>query len=71
MAKFSRQISRTGSNPIDLSTFVTTAFIYCEVLALQLKDTGLHDLVNSNPKALSEDEIIWTLKTKLWSIKAK
>ena len=29
-----------------------------------MKVTCLHDLVDRKPKALSADEIIWTLKTK-------
>ena len=36
-----------------------------------MKAAGLHNLVVSNPKALSADEIIRTLKTKLWSLKAQ
>ena len=36
-----------------------------------MKATCLNDLVDSNPKALSADEIIQTRKTKLWSLKAQ
>ena len=38
---------------------------------LQMNSTGLHDLVDRNPKSLSADAIIRTLKTKFWSIKAQ
>ena len=62
-------ISRTISAPIDISTLVDTAFIDCEVLAFHLKTAGLHDLVDIKPKALSADEIIWTLKTKFRYLK--
>ena len=55
MVEMACWISEIGSAPIDLSDLVATAFIDCEVLALQLKATGLHDLVESNPKALSVD----------------
>ena len=63
MAKIAHWISIIGSAPIYLSTLVSTDFIGCEVLALHLKVTGLHDLVKSNPQALSVDNIIQTLKT--------
>ena len=36
-----------------------------------MKAAGLHNLVVSNPKALSADGIIRTLKTKFWSLKAQ
>ena len=55
MAEMARWIIRTGSAHIELSALIATAFIYCEVLAFQLKTTGLHDLVYSNPKVLSAD----------------
>ena len=71
MAKMDRRISGIGSDPIYLSTLVATAFINCKVLALQLKDTGLHDLVDSNTKNLSVDNITRTLKTKFWYLKAQ
>ena len=71
MAKMSRRISGTGSAPIEISTLVSTAFIDCEVLAFHIKNTWLYYLVGSNPKSLSTYEIIKTLKTKLWYIKAK
>ena len=71
MDKMDRQISGTGSAPTDLSTLVTPAFIYCEVLEFYLKDTGLHDLIASNPNPQSADKIIRNLKTKCWSLKAQ
>ena len=71
MSKISHQISGTGSAPVDQYILVVTAFIYCEVLEVQLKAIGLHDLVDGKPKALSEDEIIRTLKTKLQSLNAQ
>ena len=36
-----------------------------------MKTTAIHDLVYINSKALSADEIIRTLKNKLWYIKAQ
>ena len=50
---------------------VTTAFRDYEVLAFQMNNTGLHDLVYIKPKSLSEDDIIRTLKTKLRCRKAQ
>ena len=67
MAEMACPISGTGSDPIDISTLVVTSFINCEVLAFQVKDTGLYDFVYSKPKALSIDNIIWTLKKNLFS----
>ena len=52
MAKISLCIIGSVSATIDLSTLLATAFIDCEVLFLQMKYIGLHDLVESNPKAL-------------------
>ena len=60
----------TGPAPMDLSISVITSFIECKVNVFQLNYTGLHNLVGNNPKALSIDEIIRTLKTKLRSLKA-
>ena len=71
MAKMACRINRTESNPIDLYTLVATALIYWMFLALQMKNTCLHDLFDSNPKSMSIDDIIWTLKTKLRSLKAQ
>ena len=64
-----RMIRGTEYAPIDLSTLVADAFIYCKVLELKLKSTDLHDLVVSKPQYLSADEIIRTLKNKLRSLK--
>ena len=50
---------------------ITTSFIDCKVLVLNIKATGIHDLVDSIPKALYAYEIIWTLKTKFQSLKAQ
>ena len=69
MDEMACQIKITASAHIGLSTLVSTAFIDYEVLVFQLKHTGLHDLVKSNTKDLYADEIIWTLKTKLRSLK--
>ena len=66
-----RRISVTGSATIYLSTLVATAFMDCKVLAFQMKATGLYDLVESNPKALSTYEIICNLKNKFRSLKAQ
>ena len=71
LAKMTRHISGTESAAINISTQVANDFIDCEVLALQLKDACLHDLVDSNPKALSVYEIIRTLNTKLQSLKTQ
>ena len=71
MAEMDHHITRTGSAPIDLSTLVATDFIYCKVPAFQMNATGLHNLVDRNPKALSSDEIIRTLKTKFHYLKAQ
>ena len=70
MVEISRRISGTGYAPIDLSTLVATAFIDCELISFQMKTTCLNDLVDSNPKALSVDEIIRNLNTKFRSLKA-
>ena len=69
MEEMARRISGTGSTTINLSTLVNTALIDCEVLHFQLKSTELNDMVDSNPKALSADEIIRTLNNKFWSLK--
>ena len=69
MAGMACRTSRIGSATIDLSTLVETAFIDCEVLTFHMKATCLHELVDSNTKALSADSIIRNLKTKLWSLK--
>ena len=37
-------------------------------MAFQLKATGLHELFDRNPKAISEYKIIRTLKTKFQSL---
>ena len=71
MAETACQISGTGSSPIDLPTLVATASVHCEVVSFQLKDTGLHDLVDINPNSLSSNESIHTLKAKFWSLKAQ
>ena len=71
MAKIACRTCRIGSAPIDLSTLFTTTYINCEVLALELKDKGLHDLVDRNPKPLSEDDIIRNLKVKTCPLKAQ
>ena len=62
------RISGTVSDPIDLSTLVSTDFIDCKVMAFQMKAAGLHELVDINYKAISEYKIIWTLKTKFQSL---
>ena len=71
ISKMTRWISKIGSAPIDLSILVVTAFVDCGVLAFRLKATGLYNLVKVNPKSLSTDEIIWTLKTKFWNLNAQ
>ena len=71
MTEMSRRIIGTGTALIDLSTMVTTVFINCEVMDFQQNAKGLQDLVESNPKALSSDNIIRNLKTKSWSLKAQ
>ena len=71
MDEMAHWISGTGSAPIELSTLVTTAFIDYNVLAFQMNATGLQDLVDINIKSLSADEIIWSLNTKFWSVKAQ
>ena len=71
LAKMACRISGTGSSPIDLSTLFATAFIYFNILLFQMKTSGLHDLVEINPKALSVDLIVCILKTKLRSLKTK
>ena len=43
----------------------------CKVLDFHMKDTWLHDVVYSNPKSLSVDEIIRKLKTKFRSLKSQ
>ena len=63
MDEIARRIRIIGSAPIDLPTLVATDFIDCEVLVFHMNATGVHDLVERNPKALSEYEIIWTIKT--------
>ena len=68
MAKMARRIRGTGYAPIDISTLVATDFINFEVLFFQLKDIGLHDIFNSNPKAMSADDIFQNLKTKFRSL---
>ena len=42
-----------------------------KVLAFQTKDAWWHDRVDSNPKSMSVEEIIWTLKNKFCSLKAQ
>ena len=64
-----RRISGTGSTPINISYLVATAFFNLDVLDFQLKATGLHDPVRSNPKALYAVDIIQDLKMKLRSLK--
>ena len=64
------RINGRGSAPIDLYTLVATAFIDSKVLAFHHKYTFLHDMVDSNPKALSAYEIIRTLKTKFRFLEA-
>ena len=71
MTKMACGTSITGYDPIDLYTLAATAFIQCEVLSFYMKTKGLHNLVYSKPKALSTDEIIRTLKTKLQPLKAQ
>ena len=58
------QISGTVSAAIDLVTSLSTEFIDCKVLAFQLNVTDLHELVESNTKAIYEYYIIRTLKIK-------
>ena len=71
MAKMALRISRMGSAPIGLHTLVSTDLIDCKVLDFHPKDTCLNDLVDSDPKALSADYIILTLKTKFLSLEAQ
>ena len=71
MAEMACRISSIVSATIDLSTLVATAFIDCEVLSFQMKDTVLDDLFDINTKALSAYEIIRTLKTKFQYLKAQ
>ena len=71
MVKMDHQISGTGSAPIDIFTLVATEFINWEVLQFHLKATFLHDLVDSNPKALSEDNFYRTIKTKFQYLKVQ
>ena len=68
MDEMARRISGTESAPIDLYTFAATAFIDCEVLQFHMKTKFLNDLFGSNPKAMSVDKIIRTLKNKIWYI---
>ena len=69
MAEMVCWINGTVSAPINLYTLITTDFIDWKVLAFQMKNTGFRDLVYSNPKALSADDIIRTLKTKFRYLK--
>ena len=69
--KYPSQISGTVYDPIDLSTLVATVFIDCKVLDFQMKAKVFHDLVGINPKYMSIDEIIWTLKTKFRSLNSQ
>ena len=50
---------------------VATDFTDCEVLSFQLNATSLNGLVDSNPKSLSADDILWTFKAKFWSLKVQ
>ena len=65
------RISGTGSAPIELYTLVAISFIDCNIMAFHMKTTCLHNLVDSNPKSLSSDDIIHTLKNKFHSLKAQ
>ena len=67
MATMDCQINITASAPNNLSTFAATDFIYYKIWALQLKATGLYDLVDIN----SKEEITWTLKAKFRFLKEK
>ena len=58
------KFSGTVSAAIDLVTSLSTEFIDCKVLAFQLNVTDLHELVESNTKAIYEYYIIRTLKIK-------
>ena len=71
LAKMDCRIFVTGSSPIDISTLVATALDNCGVISFNIKDAGLKDLVNSNPKALSVDYINRTLQMKFWSLKSQ
>ena len=71
MAKMDCWVSKTGSTPIELSILVSTVLLDSGFLTFQLKDAGLHDSVNINPKSLYADEIIRTIKTKFWSLEAQ
>ena len=61
----------TGSAPIYLSTLDATGFIDYEVLVFHIKATGLDDLIDSNPKALSANEIILNINTKFRYLKSQ
>ena len=71
MSKMDRRIIRTGSDPIDLSTFLDTNFIDCKLTASHVKAAGLYDLIDSNPKALSVYDTICNLKNKSRFLKAQ
>ena len=71
MDEMACQISGTVSSPIKLYTLVDTNFIKYQVLAFCMKATCLHELVDSNPKYMSEYEIIRTLNTKYGTLKGQ
>ncbi len=66
--EMTRRIQGSGSAPRDLTTIVAATFIDCDVLAFKLRALTLFDIVNTDPNAMTWEEIVRTLKTKYTSL---
>jgi hypothetical protein len=66
-----RRISGTGSAPTDLVVLAAATFLECDVLAFKLKAIKVHDEVDDNPRAMTWDAVVRTLKTKYQSLKGQ
>ena len=69
--KITHQISRKWSDPIELSTLISTALTNCKIMDFHLKTEGLNDLVDIKSKTLSVDDIIQTQKMKVLYLKSQ
>jgi hypothetical protein len=66
-----RRISGTGSAPTNLVVLAAATFLECNVLAFKLKAIKVHDEVEDNPRAMTWDAVVRTLKTKYQSLKGQ
>jgi hypothetical protein len=68
IVEMARRITGSGSAPSDLTSIVAGCFVECDVLAFKLKALQFADLVDTDPKQMSWEEIVRQLKAKYLSL---